>query len=309
MQALASSLPSRQIARMCTNRVLSTTIEAKQRFYVQVETVQCPPPWQHKSSTRTLASPVSSGVDDTNSASGVSIGILSRDDKKKWLGYVDQKSWYTVRLDGRSLRTPMGDPLSVPSETLATGMAAEWNSVESVIRPNQLPLMTLASTAIDQAPRNPQSYRDGILRFLETDTVGYFAEEPTVRKRQEVEWAAIHKMILDWSGHEIGLSSGFGKLPHAPGLIETCRDYVNSLDAWKLTILYSLASETKSFCIGFSLLRDCISIKEAVAAARVEEEFNIENWGLVEGGHDYDRLNASVQIRAALIFRDSLQSH
>jgi ATP synthase F1 complex assembly factor 2 len=37
----------------------------------------------------------------------------------------------------------------------------------------------------------------------------------------------------------------------------------------------------------------------AVNAARVEEEFNIECWGLVEGGHDYDRLNCSVQMVAA----------
>ncbi len=37
----------------------------------------------------------------------------------------------------------------------------------------------------------------------------------------------------------------------------------------------------------------------AVEAARVEEEFNIECWGLVEGGHDYDRLNCSIQMHAA----------
>jgi ATP synthase F1 complex assembly factor 2 len=39
--------------------------------------------------------------------------------------------------------------------------------------------------------------------------------------------------------------------------------------------------------------------KWAVEAARVEEEFNIECWGLVEGGHDYDRLNCSIQMHAA----------
>ena len=43
----------------------------------------------------------------------------------------------------------------------------------------------------------------------------------------------------------------------------------------------------------------------AVNAARVEEEFNIECWGLVEGGHDYDRLNCSVQMA---VFRGELRS-
>mmetsp|Transcript_31565 Transcript_31565/g.58289 ORF Transcript_31565/g.58289 Transcript_31565/m.58289 type:complete len:80 (-) Transcript_31565:243-482(-) len=39
--------------------------------------------------------------------------------------------------------------------------------------------------------------------------------------------------------------------------------------------------------------------KWVVGAARIEEEFNIECWGLVEGGHDYDRLNCSIQMHAA----------
>jgi len=41
-------------------------------------------------------------------------------------------------------------------------------------------------------------------------------------------------------------------------------------------------------------------------ASRVEEEFQIENWGLVEGGHDYDRLNCSIQIHAATCLLESI---
>jgi hypothetical protein len=37
----------------------------------------------------------------------------------------------------------------------------------------------------------------------------------------------------------------------------------------------------------------------AVGAAQVEEEFNIECWRLVEGGHNYDQLNCSIQMHAA----------
>jgi chaperone required for assembly of F1-ATPase len=46
--------------------------------------------------------------------------------------------------------------------------------------------------------------------------------------------------------------------------------------------------------------------KKAVMASRVEEEFQIENWGLVEGGHDYDRLNCSIQIHAATCLLESI---
>jgi chaperone required for assembly of F1-ATPase len=48
------------------------------------------------------------------------------------------------------------------------------------------------------------------------------------------------------------------------------------------------------------------SMQAAVEAARVEEEFQISCWGMVEGGHDYDRLNCAVQIQAAVILKDCL---
>jgi ATP synthase F1 complex assembly factor 2 len=36
---------------------------------------------------------------------------------------------------------------------------------------------------------------------------------------------------------------------------------------------------------------------------RLEEEFQLEVWGVVEGGHDMDRLNNSVNLSAVSIYR------
>ena len=52
--------------------------------------------------------------------------------------------------------------------------------------------------------------------------------------------------------------------------------------------------------------RFTMDVSRALVAARVEEEFNIESWGLVEGGHDYDRLNASIQVTSASLLTDYL---
>merc|ERR1712238_935 len=43
-----------------------------------------------------------------------------------------------------------------------------------------------------------------------------------------------------------------------------------------------------------------------VDASRVEEEFQISSWGLVEGGHDYDRLNCSVAVRSCVVLLSSI---
>jgi hypothetical protein len=49
-------------------------------------------------------------------------------------------------------------------------------------------------------------------------------------------------------------------------------------------------------------------LTKAIDAARVEEEFQISRWGLVEGQHDYDRLNYIVQLHAAVLLRDSISN-
>jgi ATP synthase F1 complex assembly factor 2 len=103
----------------------------------------------------------------------------------------------------------------------------------------------------------------------------------------------------------------FGNLPHPEELVSFCTNYLHQLDIWHLTALHSIATETKSLLIALAALDDGFSemddINYVINAGRVEEEFQIENWGLVEGGHDYDRLNASITIGAARVMLDMIR--
>ena len=49
-------------------------------------------------------------------------------------------------------------------------------------------------------------------------------------------------------------------------------------------------------------------MEQGLEAARVEENFQIEGWGLVEGGHDIDSAGLKVQVAAPSIFLRLLQS-
>lgn len=139
----------------------------------------------------TVASPVSAGVDGTQSATGVH--HIPQDTKTSSLEQAltpripgenardntNGISWYGVTLDGRKVSTPMGQTLAVPSETLAYMIATEWDSQETDIQPSSMPLTTLACTALDQAAVHPQFYRDSALKYLPTDTVS----KPMQRER------------------------------------------------------------------------------------------------------------------------------
>jgi chaperone required for assembly of F1-ATPase len=114
--------------------------------------------------------------------------------------------------------------------------------------------------------------------------------------------------------------------PLTAQLQDKCRAWVHTLDAWHLTALHSAASEAKSFFVAWALLDQqkqeeqvqkqeqsqqttspfAKDLTKAIEAARVEEEFQISSWGLVKGQHDYDRLNCTVQLHAAVLLTDSL---
>ncbi len=49
-------------------------------------------------------------------------------------------------------------------------------------------------------------------------------------------------------------------------------------------------------------LKRHIGFEQAKLASRIEEEFQLEIWGVVEGGHDMDRLNNSVRLSSVDCF-------
>jgi hypothetical protein len=44
-----------------------------------------------------------------------------------------------------------------------------------------------------------------------------------------------------------------------------------------------------------------VSLEQLIVASRLEEEFQVEIWGVVEGGHDMDRLNQSVALNSVAL--------
>lgn len=67
--------------------------------------------------------------------------------------------------------------------------------------------------------------------------------------------------------------------------------------------------EFKSVVISLALLHRFVTLDQAVDAGRVDEEYNIHMWGMVEGGHDVDRANVSVQAATASTLLWLLELH
>lgn len=332
-----------------SNNIRDSRLTGRRRFYKHVGVHSVGAPWEDVVSCDVtnshVESPISAGVDGTQSASGVK-GSLSKEmresirkklvPRKAFLDPAEISTravttqeipiaWYGVTLDGRTIRTPLGMTLAVPSETLAWAIAAEWDAQEDYLQPAQMPLMTLACTALDQTASAPDVVQEQALKFLGTDTICYWAdptEDRVLNKRQQQAWEHIHnyceKLLCDKVAVAVGANEGLLMsrvrrnksigLPHPEQVIVQARKIVQSLDIWHLTALSSICSGSKSLLVALASLADDVDPKSVIKAARVEEEFQISNWGMVEGGHDYDRLNCSIQMLSAHIFMSSIRN-
>lgn len=87
---------------------------------------------------------------------------------------------YKVSLDGRTLKTPARNNLFLPNKWLAIAIAAEWDAQideRKGIQPATMPLMTLASTAIDQVRLSRETTIYTCMSYLPTDTALFFTTE------------------------------------------------------------------------------------------------------------------------------------
>lgn len=258
------------------------------------------------SSIPSFAQALSSSASDAASSAATSYRGRKRFYKKA-VASVDPEdpSKNYVELDGRRLRTPHRHILELPTEALAHGIAHEWDLQKTEIQPTAMPLMTMACTAIDTTESRRPIIVEELLRFLSTDTV-LFPGDP-----EEAEAALLDLQEDMWSPLVEWMEERFGKVnvcqhlkipPHPKETVANVEAYLQNLDPWTLTAIENLTSGCKSIIIPLALQHGKIDARTAIKASRVEEEHQLNAWGLVEGGHDVDRAHTVAQVAAGAVF-------
>ncbi|RYG67901.1 hypothetical protein EON64_06445 [archaeon] len=219
---------------------------------------------------------------------------------------------FGIELDGRTLRTPARNNLHLPTFSLALAIAAEWDAQTDQrkgIEPVTMPLMTLASTAIDQIAPHPEGTIETVLSYMPTDSALYFTTEQDryLYNKQQTHLLPILSKFNDALQIRVATTQDMSqKISHPVGVQEKIAFFLSKLDCFTLAAVQSAVKESKSLVLSLSLVGKLASLQEVVLASRLEEEVQCEIWGVVEGGHDMDRLNNSVGLSAAHTFTELL---
>lgn len=187
---------------------------------------------------------------------------------------------WTIKLDGRPVRTPARASLVVPSNKLAEAIAGEWRSVEGVIGPGEMPLTGIANAAIDRVAPERQAFAEGLARYGEADLVCYRAQGPfELARRQEREW----DKLLGWARRrydvDFATTCELMHVPQPPATIERLAHAVSLLDPFRLAGLSPLVTIGGSLLAALAVLEGEAPPEDAWCAVTVEERWQIERWG------------------------------
>lgn len=185
---------------------------------------------------------------------------------------------FAILLDERSVKTPAGNALALPSRALAEGVAAEWDAQPERIDPAAMPLTRLANSIIDGVAPAPAPAAEEVAKYLGSDLVCYRADTPEGLVQAQVRhWDP----ILEWArtlGARFVLAEGVMFVAQPEHAIAAVRAAIPS-DPWRLGAVNVITTLTGSALIALAVLHGRLSVDDAWAAAHVDEDWNMSLWG------------------------------
>jgi len=187
---------------------------------------------------------------------------------------------FVVRLDGRPIKTPARNPMTLPTAKLAEAIAEEWRAQSDALDPLTMPLTRLAYAAIDVAPMHRKRLADEILGYGKSDLLCYRAEAPkALAARQNEAW----NPLLDWAAERFNArlktGTGIGYVEQPTDSRVAFAAAVEPRDDFTLTALHGATSLTGSLVLGLALIEGRLAAADAFALSRLDETFQSEAWG------------------------------
>lgn len=187
---------------------------------------------------------------------------------------------YAIRLDSRPLRTPAKAPCLLPTRALADAVAAEWAAQEGAVNPAAMPLTRAANTAIDRVAREREAVADSLAAYGDTDLICYRAAHPDGLVRRQAEaWDPLAAWAAEALSAPLSLAEGIVHVAQPPGSLARLGAAVRAHSVWELTALHDLVTISGSLVIGLAVSHGHLDAGAAWSASRVDEDWNIEEWG------------------------------
>ena len=217
-----------------------------------------------------------------------------------------KKGKYLLTINNKSLKTPDGNIIELPSMKLAKILLKDYESSFKSKPLNIVRPIKITNTAIDKIKPNNIFYINEITDNLNNDMICYFANSPVeLVDLQNKEWLPLINYMESSYNIELIYTSKLFSINQKPDSLLKLKNILNEINIFKLSAIYTLSQITKSIIISLALVNNKISAKKAFENSNLEELYQISKWGKDEEA--FDRLNAiKVDIRNIKKYYDSV---
>ncbi|TPP10956.1 ATP12 family chaperone protein [Rhizobium glycinendophyticum] len=188
---------------------------------------------------------------------------------------------FSILLDGKAVKTPAKNTLTLPTREAAELVVAEWAAQGEHINPATMPITKLANTAIDAVANSLDEVFDEIVRFAGTDLLCYRADAPKeLIERQARNWDP----VLTWvaTAHQARFILVEGVM-HQEQPVAAIAAYAKALeayrDAFRISCLNVVTTLTGSAVLALAFAEGAFDLDTVWSLAHVDEDWTSEHWG------------------------------
>ncbi len=187
---------------------------------------------------------------------------------------------YTLLLDGKLLKTPAGKPYAAHTQELAHALAAEWNAVDGVIKPEQMPVTQVLATAIDHFPAKRADVVAQLIAYGQTDLLCHRADKPEgLRLRQDKFWQPVLDALAQQRNIVLHPVYGIQAAKPEAASLRLIQIELEGLSDVKLVAMQVVVSGLGSIALGLALSHRLMDFEMAWRASELEAEYQAEKWG------------------------------
>jgi chaperone required for assembly of F1-ATPase len=172
--------------------------------------------------------------------------------------------------------------LVVPTEPLASAIAAEWRAVpeKAEINISHLPLTRLAATGLDRVPTQREGVIEDTAKYAASDLLCYRATDPaSLVQRQQQIWQPVLDWLAERYGARLAVVGGTTFVAQPADALTALRRAVAAHGDLALSALYNLTHMAGSLAIALAVSEKRLSAADAFTAAQLDELYQIERWG------------------------------
>jgi chaperone required for assembly of F1-ATPase len=197
-------------------------------------------------------------------------------------GVAEAEDGFAITLDDKPIRTPSGRKVLVPSREIADAVAAEWAAQGELIEPLTMPLTRFANSVVEGVTDRVDAVVEDAAKYFQSDLLFYRAGHPEALVARE---AALWDPVLFWAADELGahfiLAEGIVHVRQPDAAVAAARAALPK-DPWSIAALHVVTALTGSALLALALQRGVLDEDQVWAAAHVDEDWNIEKWGIDE---------------------------